>query len=242
VDPGARAASSARDERLIRCREVLRQQWRSADNYALVLALIVLVILVTAATEGSPPGRVGALLLLGGGLLFALHTSRTAVELEGLAALAVLAALVLAVVSIVVTGRLGLVSRFDRAIVELLVVTTPVVIARRLVQHPTITSSTIIGALCLYLLIGLAFASLFGLTEVLGLGPFFAGPHETSDADFLYFSFATLATVGYGDLVARTNLGRMLSVTEALIGQMYLVTVLALLVGNLGRRRRDRDP
>jgi hypothetical protein len=242
VDPGARAASIARDERLARCRGVLCQQWRSADNYGLVLALIVLVILVTAATEGSPPGRVLALLLLGGGLLFALRTSRAAPGLEGLAALAVLAALVLAVVSIVLTGRLGLASRFDRAVAGVLVVATPVVIGRRLVQHATVTSATITGALCVYLLIGLAFASLFGVTEVLGLGLFFAGPHETSDADFLYFSFATLATVGYGDLVARTDLGRMLAVTEALVGQMYLVTVVALLVGHLGRRRRDHDP
>jgi Ion channel len=242
VDPGARAASIARDERLLRCWGVLRQQWRAADNYALVLVLIVLVILVTAATEGSPPGRVVALLLLGGGLLFALHTSRAAPQLEELAALAVLAALVLAVVSIVVTGRLGLASRFDRAVAGVLVMTTPVVIGRRLVQHTTVTRSTITGALCAYLLIGLAFASLFGVTEVLGLGPFFTGRHETSDADFLYFSFATLATVGYGDLVARTNLGRMLAVIEALIGQTYLVTVVALLVGNLGRRRRDREP
>ncbi|MBV9359359.1 MAG: two pore domain potassium channel family protein, partial [Chloroflexi bacterium] len=55
------------------------------------------------------------------------------------------------------------------------------------------------------------------------------------------FSYSTLATVGYGDFVARTNLGRMLAVTEALIGQLYLVTVVALLMGNLGRGRRERE-
>jgi Ion channel len=242
---GARAFSIRRDAvdaRLLRWQQVLCRQWRMADNYGLVLVLIVLAALVTAATEGTPPARIVALLLLGGGLLFAIHTSRAAVELEGLAALVVVGAVVLAVVSIVVTGSLGLASRFDRPVAVVLVMTTPVIIGRRLLQHRMVTGSTISGALCVYLLLGLSFASLFGLTEVLGQGPYFAGQDATNDADFLYFSFATLATVGYGDLVARSNLGRMLAVTEALIGQMYLVTVVALLVGNLGRRRRERDP
>jgi hypothetical protein len=54
-----------------------------------------------------------------------------------------------------------------------------------------------------------------------------------------YFSFTTLATVGYGDLTARSNFGHTLSVFEAVIGQVYLVTVVSLIVGNLGRRSRD---
>jgi ion channel len=55
-------------------------------------------------------------------------------------------------------------------------------------------------------------------------------------ADFLYFSFATLTTTGYGDLVPGSNLARSLAILEALTGQIYLVTVVAVLVGNLMRR------
>ena len=58
--------------------------------------------------------------------------------------------------------------------------------------------------------------------------------------DFLYFSLITLTTTGYGDLAARTSLGRMLAATEALTGQVYLVTVVAVLVGNIGRVRPAR--
>jgi len=58
-----------------------------------------------------------------------------------------------------------------------------------------------------------------------------------SMADFLYYSFVTLTTVGYGDVTAATNLGRMLSVIEALVGQLYLVIVVALIVSNIGRER-----
>jgi len=53
----------------------------------------------------------------------------------------------------------------------------------------------------------------------------------------MYYSFVTLTTVGYGDLTASTAIGRMLSVTEALVGQLYLVTVVAILVSNMGRSR-----
>ncbi len=56
-------------------------------------------------------------------------------------------------------------------------------------------------------------------------------------AHCLYFSFTSLTTVGYGDLTARTNLGHTLSVSEALLGQIYLVTVVSLIVANLGRSR-----
>jgi hypothetical protein len=49
-----------------------------------------------------------------------------------------------------------------------------------------------------------------------------------------------LTTVGYGDLAARGDVGRMLAVTEALLGQLYLVTVVALLVSNVGIRPRRR--
>ena len=56
--------------------------------------------------------------------------------------------------------------------------------------------------------------------------------------DYVYFSFVTLTTVGYGDLTARQDVGRMCSILEALFGQLYLVSVVALLVANMGRSRR----
>ena len=59
--------------------------------------------------------------------------------------------------------------------------------------------------------------------------------------DYVYFSYVTMSTVGYGDLTARGDFARMLAVTEALIGQLYLVTIVALLVGNLGRVRQRNE-
>ena len=55
----------------------------------------------------------------------------------------------------------------------------------------------------------------------------------------LYYSFTTLTTTGYGDVTARSNLGHTLSNLEMLVGQIYLVTVVSVVVGNLRPRRRE---
>jgi voltage-gated potassium channel Kch len=78
----------------------------------------------------------------------------------------------------------------------------------------------------------------FGAIEDLSGEPFFKAGVAGSPNDFLYFSLSTLTTTGYGDFSAATDLGRAVAVTEALIGQMYLVTVLAVIVSNVGRERR----
>ena len=96
-----------------------------------------------------------------------------------------------------------------------------------------ITGSTVAGAACAYLLIGLFFASVYTFLAGASTDPFFAQTETERAVDFLYFSFITLTTVGYGDLSAAADLGRMLAAGEALTGQLFLVTVVALVVGNI---------
>ena len=91
------------------------------------------------------------------------------------------------------------------------------------------------GVLCVYLLIGMAFGFAYGIISAARRRHFFAQIHGGDQADFLYFSFVTMTTTGFGDLTAAKDFGRSLAVTEALIGQIYLVTVVALIVSNLGR-------
>ena len=102
------------------------------------------------------------------------------------------------------------------------------------------TAATVAGAVCVYLLLGELFAMVFGLLSTLESGRFFASTSNPTTVDYVYFSYSTLSTVGYGDLVAKTGLGRMLAGCEALMGQVYLVTVIAVIVGNLGRPGRRR--
>jgi hypothetical protein len=113
-------------------------------------------------------------------------------------------------------------------------------ILRRMAIHLTISIATVLAGLCIYLLIGLAFATVFSFLEAADATSLFAQVQNATASDTLYFSFITMTTVGYGDLTPVGNLPRMLAATEALTGQIYLVTAVALLVGNLGRERRRR--
>lgn len=112
-------------------------------------------------------------------------------------------------------------------------------IIRRLISHARINISTIFGALCIYLQIGLFFAALYALMGIASGGNFFAGQDIQQQVIYVYYSYTCLTTVGFGDFVAAANLGRMLSVSESIVGQIYLVAGVALIVGSLGRSRHD---
>jgi voltage-gated potassium channel Kch len=83
------------------------------------------------------------------------------------------------------------------------------------------------GALSVYLFIGFAFAWAYRACFVVSDVPVLSGPH---DRDFTYYSFVTLTTVGFGDVVAATSFVRRLTIIEALTGQVFLATVVARLV------------
>jgi Ion channel len=112
-------------------------------------------------------------------------------------------------------------------------------VVRGLREHQTVTIQAVLGVLCVYLLLGMFCAFAYGAVDRLGGDPFFAGGAPATTSNCLYFSFTTLTTVGYGDLTARSNFGHTIAATEALVGQIYLVTVVALIVSNLGRRREQ---
>lgn len=117
-------------------------------------------------------------------------------------------------------------------------ITIAVVIAAGAVAQNEVNSRSVAGAICVYMLFGLLFMWVYGLLAVLGHGQFFAQGTDGTRPLRLYFSFVTLATLGYGDYTPAGNLGHALAVLEALIGQLYLVTVVAVVVTRLGRPGR----
>jgi hypothetical protein len=116
-----------------------------------------------------------------------------------------------------------------------------VVIALSVIEKGEITRQSITGAICIYLLLGMIFVFIYSACAELGNGPFFAQGTDGTRAVRLYFSYVTLATVGYGDYTPAGNLGHVLAVIEALTGQLYLVTVVALLVARMRPARVSGD-
>jgi hypothetical protein len=112
-------------------------------------------------------------------------------------------------------------------------------IVRTLRLRREVTIEAVFGVLCLYLLLGMLFAFLYAFIGAVDGGSFFAGHQAVTTAHTLYFSFITITTVGYGDFTAASNLGHTLSSAEALVGQIYLVTIVSLIVSNLGLRRME---
>ncbi len=118
-----------------------------------------------------------------------------------------------------------------------LVVTTAAAIAMGVFDQGEVNEQSVTGAVCVYLLIGVVFASVYGALAYLGSGFFFAQGTDGSSSLRLYFSYVTLATLGYGDYTPSGDLGHTFAVFEALLGQLYLVTIVAVLVAKLGQRQ-----
>jgi Ion channel len=146
-----------------------------------------------------------------------------------------LAAVVLFVESTRVIGLTYLIP-----VVLLVTATLPITI-NRVLHHRRVTHETVLGALCVYVLLGLLFAFVYLATFELRDGPFFAQPGPHPQSEFLYFSFVTLTTLGFGDLSPAQGLPQAVTVLEALLGQVFLVTLVARLV-TLWGRSAERQP
>jgi hypothetical protein len=202
--------------------------------------LIFLDYLASSALYSTPRGRPIIALLFGLTLLLILHTSRAGRLLTVLALVFVTINLALAVVSVLApvgANSSALVLAFG----GFLLIAAPVVILRRIISHTVVTTQTVLGAIDVYLLFGMIFAMLFIGLDVLGPGPFFAGAPQVTSSDYLFFSYTTLTTVGYGNLIPAGAFGQTLAMIEALTGQIYLVIVVARLVSLWGTVRPTRE-
>jgi Ion channel len=210
-------------------------------QYGWVLLLLGATFIVMAAGPPDAWTRAVTVFLQGLTLMAALLASRVSRRLFRVAAVVALVSLLTALGSVVVSSSEQPTSVFFLLNI-LLVATVPWMIARALWQRRVIDVRTVLGAVCIYVLLGMMFAFVYAAINGLGNDDFFVQTHHATTPDFLYFSYITQTTVGYGDFTASGDLGRALAVLEALTGQLYLVTIIAVLVSRLSGRTMAAPP
>lgn len=124
------------------------------------------------------------------------------------------------------------------AVLTLLIVAVPIAVVAGLRGERTVNMQTVFGAISIYLILGLMFANMIAIIGRETTTPYFAQGTDGTVSERTYFSFVTLATLGYGDLTPATSLGRLLAVFETVIGNLYLVTAVSLVVSRVGAPRR----
>jgi hypothetical protein len=215
-----------------------RHRDRLQHRYGLLLGALLVSFAVQGIVRGGAWQEVVVTALLGTTLVLALRAGDVDPRLVRVA-IAVAAVLVALVAILAATGHPsdGVARLADGLLVLIAPPAVVIGVLRGLRESGTVTVQAVLGVLCIYLLMGMFCASLYGAIDRLGGQPFFSDGIAATTSNCVYFSFTALTTVGYGDLTARTNLGHTLAVSESLVGQIYLVTVVAVLVANLGRVR-----
>ena len=214
---------------------------KTGNSYGLVVILVVLDYFLVSTFSYYPWGGFAIELSLGFTFLTVLHIAQSRPVWQVLAGIYLVAiSLYAAAVALLpeVTSNVHVPAISG----GLLLIVAPIVILRRVVRDKVVTAETILGAISVYLLLGFSFASLFATIGSLIPGPFFEGYPQASANDYLFFSYTTLTTVGYGDLVPVGTLGRTFAMVEALAGQIYLVIVVARLVSLWGQNFPPRPP
>jgi hypothetical protein len=205
-------------------------------RYGAAFALTLLVVVVAILAPSGDVTRAVVLALESAALVVVVATSRARAEVRrewGLLAAGAGTLLTVGVLVGVVPKTVVL------ACAGALALAIPVALAGgllRLVRLHGTTLQAVAGALTIYLCLGLTFAWTIGVVSRVDAAPYFTNGTDGSESDRVYFSFTVLTTTGFGDFTAASQLGHTLAVLEMLVGQLYLVTVIGVLIGSFGRR------
>jgi VanZ family protein len=214
----------------------LVEAFQSIDSYGPVLLSIFATYILAILLTGKDAGQLVVLAqILNVWLVFRVSQARPSVRrltnfLLVLAAIAAIATL------FGVEGSDGPLLLAASATLYLI---APMAIVRHLVARRTIDVQTILGAIAAYVLIGMFFAFAYRLVGNIQDGPFFGADGDGTMAEDLFFSFVTMMTIGYGNLVPAGNPGQTMAVAEGLVGQLFLVVAVAKAVS--GWRPKPRS-
>jgi hypothetical protein len=227
--PGLSAARGSRGHALVR--PGTRETPRLLLVCLLLLALIALLILLPQTSWA----RALLTFVTGGGLVTALSMARMPRRFVWTVTLIVVTAVTTSIVGILLAGAQA--TTATMVVLTVLVFAVPLGVIAGLRDQRTVNIQTVFGAISVYLVIGVFFALLMTVVAGVTAGPYFAQGTDGTLSERVYFSYVTLATLGYGDFTPATGLGRLISVLESVIGNLYLVTAVALVVSRVGRPR-----
>ena len=227
-------------------RERRRESWveraeRIRDAFGLVLASVLVTYVLASLLANRDWGAVILCIATSATSLIALTSAharprlfRTALYLSG-------ATILLAAIGAAGGGRFWL--NVATGVQVVLLTVAMAAVLQRVVMADRIGSRTILGALSVYAVLGILFTFVYGFVERVQGGAFFEGHPHPAGGDFLFFSYTTLTTTGYGNLVPGGQPGRMIAGLEMMIGQIFLVTLVAGLVSlwRPGERIKQRQ-
>ena len=207
-------------------------------RYFVVLGLMLGSVMFLIGAPSADWSRALAIAIEGLALVVTVATSRERETVRRRRAIMV----GLAMMAVVLLIAVGLLPRWLMALAAILVTAgIPVALVRgllRLLREVGVTAQSVAGSLAIYLSVGLIFAWVIGFVAQVDGTPYFAQHTSGTQGDKVYFSFTVLTTTGFGDFTPATPAGHALAVIEMLTGQLYLVTVIGLLIGNFAARRR----
>jgi hypothetical protein len=210
-----------------------RERWRqraqrASDAFGLVLLLVLLTYVLASVVSNRGWSAVLLTVVMGATSVVALTSSHVRPAFVRRVLILAILAVLLAMVSSVSGGRHWL-SAANLINICLLSAAMAAVL-RRVITSDKVSSRTILGAISVYASLGILFTWAYGLIDRIEGGGFFGHVAGVQGSDFLFFSYTTLTTTGYGDLVPAGQVGRMVSGLEMMIGQVFLVTLVAGLV------------
>ena len=207
------------------------------EAFGLVLLLVVATYVLASLTHYSGWSAVAISVFGCGSAAVAFGSSGAGVPAVRIAAGLAVLSTILAAIAALDGGDPFLAAA---ALIQmLLLIGATFVVLRSVLTELAVNFRTILGAISVYMIFGLLFTSLYVTIDRLQSGPFFieeAGGHV---GDYIFFSFTTLTTTGYGNLVPADQPGKMFAGLEMLLGQIFLVTLIAGLVSLWRPRQRD---
>jgi len=212
----------------------LGRSFISADSYGLVVLLVAATYVVSVSVTEAWAASIVLIVQLAT-VWFALRTSQAPRRVRLVADIVLGLAAAVAVISFFAHNpgnQLGGIF----TVCCLLYLIAPFAIVRHLVLRPQVDTETLLGAIAAYLLIGMFFAFAYKAAGEFGSVPFYGSAGTGSLSQDLFFSFVTMTTVGYGNLVPAANPGQTFSVLEALAGQLFLVVAVGKIISTMPAR------